>query len=141
MKAVLLPLGAVVALCASATPTLAKPRESSRLAERMGDPALQHSLAAAVAALSEAMLDLPVEPFARAMRTMDPDAARDIPPGATVADIAGPDARRMPRELARKLPQMMGAVAGMAGAMEAMLPQLEAMGEQMRERIEDAELR
>ena len=140
MKALLLPLGAITALSVGAAPALAKPRDSDRLVERMGDPALQHSMAAAVAALSEAMLDMPVEPVARAMRTIDPNAARDLPRDATVGDLAGPDARRMPREMARKLPQMMGAVAGMAGAMEAMLPQLEAMGDEMRERIEDADL-
>jgi type VI protein secretion system component VasK len=141
MKVLLPTLAAILALSLGAAPAAAKPRDSGRLTDRIGDPALQHSMAAAIAALSEAMLDMPVEPFARAMRTIDPEAARDVPPDATVGDLAGPDARRMPREMARKVPQMMGAVAGMAGAMEAMLPQLEAMGDEMRERIEDADLR
>ncbi len=130
--------GALVA-AAIAAPAAAQDRHSGRMAETLADPALQHSMSTAIAAMAEAMLDMPVAPFARAMEAMgDPDA-RDIDPDATLADVAGPEARRMPREMARKLPRMMGAMGGMAGAMEAMLPQLEAMGRQMRDRIDEAE--
>ena len=139
MKALLLPLGALVTLCATAGPALAQSRHSDRLADQLADPALQGSMSDAIGALSEALLDMPVAPIARVMDAMgDPDA-RYIDPRATVGDLAGPDARRMPREVARKVPQMMGAMAEMSDAIAAMTPQLEEIGRRMRDRIEDAD--
>lgn len=141
MRVLLAVLTGALAVAVIALPAEAKERPPSRMAEKLSDPALQHSMSTAIAALSEALLDMPIAPFARAVEAMgDPDA-RDIDPDATLADVAGPEARRMPREMARKLPQMMDAMGGMAGAMEAMLPRLEAMGRQMRDRMEEAEFR
>ena len=122
----------------AAVPAAAKPRHADRLAEQLDDPALQHSLSDAIAAMSEALLDMPVAPIARVMDAMGDPGARDIDPDATVGDLAGPDARRMPREVARKVPQMMGAMAEMSDAMAAMAPQLEAIGRRMRDRMDDA---
>jgi hypothetical protein len=74
-----------------------------------------------------------VAPLAKAMEQMgNRETARSIPRNATLADLAGPEARRMPREISQKVPMMMGAMAGMSEAMEAMLPQLEAMAEKMK---------
>ena len=139
MRVDLVLLSGALAAAAIAVPAAAQDRHAGRMAEKLSDPALQHSMSTAVAAMAEAMLDMPVAPFARAMEAMgDPDA-REIDPDATLADVAGPEARRMPREMARKLPRMMGAMGGMAGVMEAMLPQLQAMGRQMRDRMDEAE--
>ncbi len=103
-------------------------------AAKLSDPRLQNAMAGAIAAMSEAMLDMKMAPFAKAMESMgDKDAAREIDPDATLRDMAGPEAARMPQELSRKVPAMMGAMAGMAGAMEAMLPQFKAMGERMKD--------
>ena len=138
MKTLLLPLGAAVSLGAIAVPAHAQPRHSDRLAGQLADPALQDSMADAIGAMSEALLDMPVAPIARVMDAIgDPDA-RDIDPRATVGDLAGPEARRMPREMARKVPQMMGAMAEMSDAIAAMTPQLEAIGRRMRDRMEDS---
>lgn len=122
----------------AAAPAAAKPRHADRLAEQLDDPALQHSLSDAIAAMSEALLDMPVAPIARVMDAMGDPGARDIDPDATIGDLAGPDARRMPREVARKVPQMMGAMAEMSDAMAAMAPQLEAIGRRMGDRMDDA---
>ena len=139
---------AVVAAAALPVPALAREAQGGQVAEVLANPGTQQAMAGAMAAMTEALLDMKVGPFARAMEGMDDAtgnrrAARRIDYDATLGDLAGPEARRMPRQVARKLPQMMGAMAGMAGAMEAVLPQLEAMGEKMKdamgERDSDAE--
>ncbi len=108
--------------------------------EKLSDPRMQKSIATAMAALSQALLGIRMAPFARAMESMDdatgdPDAARDIDPDATLGDMMGPDAERLPQELSARVPAMMGAMAGMAGAVEGMLPELEAMGKQMKQSL------
>ena len=50
---------------------------------------------------------------------------------AAVADLAGADAQNVPDEMAERLPQMMGAMASMVGALDTMLPQLRAEGAQV----------
>jgi hypothetical protein len=46
-----------------------------------------------------------------------------------VRDLAGPEAEDAPREIAVRVPQMMGALASLAFALEEMLPQLRAIAE------------
>ena len=114
-----------------ATPAPAR-SDAARMADKLRDPQMQATLAAAVRALSEAMLDVPVAPFLRAAEAVrDPRAARDVPPDLTVRDLAGPRAERMPEELSHRLPAMMGAMGGMAGAVEAMTPALKGMAREM----------
>lgn len=87
--------------------------------------------------MSEALLDMPVEPFVRALRSIDPDAAPPIRPRATLRDMAGPEATRMPQEMARKLPRVMDGVAGMTQTLDRMLPELERMAESMAQAVRD----
>lgn len=127
----------LAAALAAPVPALARDRSLGRAAEQLGDPQLQHSIASAIAALSEAMLAMKMAPFARAMEGVgemagDRDAAPAIDPEATMGDMIGPEAREMPRQMARQVPQMMSAMAGMAGAMEGMLPEFEALGKRLR---------
>lgn len=115
----------------------------SRAMDQLSDPRTQQAMAGAMAAMTEALLDIKIAPFINAMERMGGASGarksdRHIDRDATLGDMAGPDARRMPREVARKMPQMMGAAAGMAGAVEAMLPQLAAMGAVMAERMRGA---
>jgi hypothetical protein len=51
-----------------------------------------------------------------------------------------PDASNVPAEIHDKLPRMMGAMAGMAGGMSAMIPALREMAERMREAVDEAGL-
>lgn len=123
---------------AAAAPALAREGDTARMAEKMRDPANQRAMAAAVAAASEAMLDIPLEPIARMAEAMgDRRTARQMR-GATVGDYAGPDARYEAREMSRKLPAMMGAAGGMAAEMERMTPALKAMAKEMGARMKDA---
>lgn len=109
-------------------------RELGHVADELANPRNQRAVAGVMEAMTEMMLSMKVAPLAKAMDQMgDREAARSIPKDGTLADLAGPEARRMPREVSRKVPQMMGAMAGMTGAMEAMLPQLEEMAERMKD--------
>ena len=84
--------------------------------------------------MSEMLLSMKVAPLAKAMEQMgDREGARKVARSETLADLAGPEARRMPRAMAEKVPAMMGAMAGMTEAMGAMLPQLEEMAEKMKD--------
>jgi len=58
--------------------------------------------------------------------------------GATVGDYAGPEAREVPREMSRKLPELMGRAGGMVAAAEEMTPALKAMAREMGARMKDA---
>lgn len=115
------------------------------LQTRLGDPATQQAMGDAMATLMAAMLDMKAAPFLKAMDRMgkpmgEHTVPRDIPDNATLGDLAGPQARAMPGEVARRAPAMMGAAGAMAGAMGEMLPQMEEMGkrmgDQMRKTIE-----
>ena len=64
------------------------------------------------------------------MAGRDPEA---VDPNLTVGDLAGLDAAEAPHEVARRLPEMMGAMATMATTLEAMLPELRAMGDRIAE--------
>jgi len=128
-----------LALILAASPAAARPgSETSRMAEKMRDPANQAAMAGAVAAATEAILDIPLEPLARAAEAMgDRRTARHMR-GATLRDVAGPEAEDMPREISRKLPEVMGAAGGMAEAVEEMTPALKAMAREMGARMSEA---
>jgi hypothetical protein len=115
----------------------------AEMADRLGDPELQHSFAGVLVALSDALLGMKVAPMARAAAAMgdshmDGHMDRRIGPNTTLRDLAGPDARNLKAGITEKVPQMMSAMAGMTGAMQAILPQLEAMAEQMKGRLDEA---
>lgn len=132
-------LGAVLAAATlSPAPAFAREARLGGAIDQLSDPRNQRAMSGAVAGLLEALLSIKAEPFLRAADGLDPaKPRRRIDPDATLGDLAGPDARRAPRELAQKLPVMMGAMAGMAGAMEAVLPQLEAMSKELSDRMGD----
>ena len=135
----LLPTAAVLAALAFApVPAAARDNSTSKMAEKMRDPATQATMAAAVRAMSEAMLDMPLEPFADAAEAVgDRRTARRMR-GARLRDVAGPEAEDMPRELAHQLPAMMGAMGGMAATVETMTPALKAMAKEMGARMSEA---
>ena len=127
-----------LALVSAASPAMARDDSTHRMTEQMRNPATQQAMAHAVAAMSEAMLDMPLEPLARMAEAMgDHRTAREMH-GATVGDYAGPEARDMPREMSRKVPAMMGAMGGMAAAAEEMAPALKAMAREMGARMTEA---
>lgn len=131
------------ALSASAItpmPAMARERDLGAAADALNNPALQQGISSAMAMMMQAMMGIKLGPMARAMEGMgksmgDPDAGMDIDPDATLGDMMGPEGRDMPQELSAKVPAMMSGMAGMAGAMQQMLPQIEAMGKQLRKSL------
>ena len=130
-------LPAITAACALLpVPALAQDLEddAGRMAEELSDPVRQEQLATAAEAVGEAMLEMPAAPLLRAAAAIagaDPDS---VDPDTRVGDLVSPEAADAPRELAHRVPEMMGTMAVLAGSLEAVMPQLrEAM-----DRIEDA---
>ena len=127
-----------LALVLAASPASARDESARQVTEQLRNPATQQAMARAVAAMSEAMLDMPLDPLARMAEAMgDRRAARHMR-GATVGDYAGPEARDVPREMRRKLPGLMGQAGGMVAAAEEMTPALKAMAREMGARMKDA---
>ena len=125
-------LGAIVL---SPAPALAK-SDIGQIARQMRDPQMQGAMAAAIRAMSDAMLDIKIAPLLEAAEAMrDPDRARPdgyrVDPDTRLRDYAGRDAEDMPDKLSRRLPAMMGAMGGMAEAAEQMTPALKGMAKQM----------
>ncbi len=117
----------------SPAPVLAAPGDAARVAEELNDPARQEQMAAAAEAATTAVLDMPVGPLMRAAKTIagqDPDY---VDPDLRVGDIVDPETADAPYEFAHRLPQAMAALAGAAATLEAMLPELRAMGDRIAE--------
>lgn len=131
VAAAVLPL-TVLALLPAPAMARERPSEAAEMARELEDPRNQRAAANAMGALFEVMLGMKAAPLAKAMDAMgERDAARRIPRGATIGDLAGPEARAMPREIKRRVPGMMTAMASMTGMLDEMMPQLEAIGKQM----------
>lgn len=124
----MLPVFAAVAALAS-TPALAAEDDAARLAEELNDPATQAQISAMVETMSAVLLDMNVAPMLRAKAQIEGADPDSVDPNLTVRDLAGPEAEDAPRELAVRLPQMMGALATLAVSLEQMLPQLREMGD------------
>jgi len=123
----------VIAGALAPAPALAAESESARIAEELTDPVVQERMAAAAEVMTEAVLSMPAGPLLRAAETMAGRDPENVDPDLRVGDLVGPEAADAPREFAHRLPQMMGALATMAATMEAMLPELRAMGDRIAE--------
>ena len=125
-------LMASVALPASAI--AAEPEANAEvLAEELSDPVRQERLATAAESMTEAMLAVPVAPLLRAAAVMAGQDPEYVDPDLRVGDIAGPEAADMPREFATRVPQMMGAMAGLAAAFGQMMPEFRELGRQLED--------
>jgi len=123
----------IIAGALAPAPALAAESESARIAEELTDPVVQERMAAAAEVMTEAVLSMPAGPLLRAAETMAGRDPEKVDPDLRVGDLVGPEAADAPREFAHRLPQMMGALATMAATMEAMLPELRAMGDRIAE--------
>jgi hypothetical protein len=132
-------VAALVALFAP-LPALAQDRteeDAARIADTLRDPVLQESVAAGMAAASEALLDVPLAPLARAVAEASGENPDDVDPDLTLRRVS-PEAQDVPTEIHDKLPRVMGAMAGMAGGVSAMIPALREMAARMEEAVERA---
>jgi hypothetical protein len=116
-------------------PAIAHEREQPDVAKRLSDPSTQVAVTVALTALSEALLNMSIEPFRKAMTAAGDHAAADLPKDARLRDLAGPAADKLPGEIGRRVPQAMGAAAGMAGAAQDMIPEITAMLDRMKKAL------
>ena len=65
------------------------------------------------------------------------EVAARIREDATVADLAGRDAERLPSELGKGSRQMMTMLSGFASAFATMVPEFEAMGRDLERSMKD----
>lgn len=136
---------AAVAFVALAAPFPALAQESeteqvtAEIERTLGDPAMQDAMAEGMAAASEALLDVPLAPLARAVAQAAGEDPGAVDPDMTLRSVS-PEAEDVPYRVRESLPRMMGAMAGMAGGVGAMVPALREMAERMREAVARAGL-
>lgn len=123
----------VLASALAPIPALAAPGDAARVAEELNDPVRQEQLASAAEAMTTAVLDMPAGPLMRAAKTIAGEDPDYIDPDLRVGDLVGPEAAEAPYQIAHRLPQMMGTLAGLAATLELMLPELRAMGDRIAE--------
>lgn len=128
---------ATAALAACLSPA-AQARDSrvEETARKLEDPMTQYMVAGALAAITKQLLEMRVEPFVKAMnRAGAGEMTRDLPPDATLGDLAGPQAERLPSQIMQRVPRLMDSLAELANAYGDMLPELEALAKRMKERL------
>ena len=131
-----------IALATAAFPASAYARtaeQAPHMAQRLSDPIVQAQVALVAAAMSQMMLDMKIGPLAKSLGAMGVHDAANLPPDARLGDMIGPDARNAPKIIAREMPKVMGQMGAMAGAMEAMLPQLQGILRNMQRQIEHSQ--
>lgn len=125
----LLPFAVVTAVAMLPAPVLAKAPRGEAMRE-LSDPRTQQAMGDMLGALFGVILDMPADPLVRAMEAAgEPEAARRIPRGATIGDLAGPEARNAPREIRRRAPALIGAMGELAGTLEEMAPEFERIAD------------
>ncbi len=127
-----LALACLTVLTLAPLPAFARDEMPADVAKQLSDPGNQIAATVALTALSEALLDVKIEPIRRALAAAGSDSANDLPRDARLRDLAGPGASHLPGEIGRRVPQTMGAAAGMAGAVQDMLPELRTAIERMK---------
>lgn len=106
------------------------------MSRELRDPMNQAKVAGTLSALTGALLSMDITPLTRTIDPLDGGRlSRDLPPGAVLGDIAGPDARDLPYDIARKTPEAMSRMAGMLGAVEALRPELKAMSRRLKDTL------
>jgi hypothetical protein len=134
----LIAISALLVALVAPVPALAQDRteqDAARIADTLRDPALQEGMAAGIAAASEALLDVPLAPLARAVAEAAGDDPREVDPNLTLRQVS-PEAENVPAEIHDKLPRVMGAMAGMAGGMADMIPALREAVERVKDAVD-----
>tara|TARA_R110000796_G_scaffold8843_33_gene29407 strand:- start:26316 stop:26750 length:435 start_codon:yes stop_codon:yes gene_type:complete len=131
--------------------TLANPAQAqdyqpdSEMVERLNDPAFQDDMVSMMSGFMMAMMDLPIGQFAQAMDKAMPEDMRGddgfsaISPDATLGDLARRDDLDFDRDAQAEMRRgtaMMGIIASEFGAL---LPQLQAIGNRMKRRMDASE--
>jgi hypothetical protein len=114
--------------------------DMERMAAKMADPKMQDSVAHMVEGMTEMMMHLPVGQFTDAIEKARPGSIKKRLRGdATLADLAGRDAKNLPEKLGKESRTMMAMMGGFTKAFATMLPELEKMGAEMEAGFKDAD--
>ena len=112
------------------------------LSAKISDPMMQETVAAVVEDMAGALMAMPVGPMVDAIENARPGMIkRSLRRNATLADVAGRDARYLPEELGERSREAMGMMGGVANAVAVMMPEIERMGRQMEESFRAAKAR
>ena len=130
---------AFLPLLAFAAPLPAAAADTRGAVATLNDPAMQDRMADTVTALVGALMQMKVGPLADAVARIDPESrAADIPPDATIGDVAGRDpayAERMGADVragTRMAGQAASALAAYAPVLKDMARDLAAQWERER---------
>ena len=115
-------------------PEEAEATSLEQMSDKLSDPARQQELAMMARAMGEVLLDLPLAPLTEALAEIAGEEAPAMDQGTTLRALA-PEASRVPEEIERNLPRAMQAMSALAGAMEAMAPELRAMARRFEEAL------
>ena len=130
---------AVAAVGLLTTPALAQSdtaptseAQMNEMAEKLADPGMQDGIATMVERMAVTMMKLPVGELAGAIEDARPGTVKDrIPKDATLADLAGDDARGIPEKLGKQSRVAMNMMSGFAKIFAKMMPELEDMARDM----------
>jgi len=137
MRLVLASLAAASVLLPASALAAEPDSDTHRMSETLHDPAIQAEIAATGEAMTDAVLSMPAAPLMKAMAEVAGEDPDYVDPDLRVGDLVDPETVDKSHEFAERLPQMMGALAGLAAAMEDMLPELRARMEEAMPRARD----
>lgn len=126
-----------------ASPALAREQQlEADTIERLNDPVFQDNMVLMMSGFMAAMMDLPIGKFAHAMDKALPEEMRrdgdspKIDPDATLGDLARNDDPGFDRDAEEKMRRGTAMMGIMASEFGALLPQLKAIGNRMKRRME-----
>jgi hypothetical protein len=139
----LLSLPILAVSMALANPAMAAEQASeAEMVEKLNDPEFQDGLTSMMSGFMGAMMALPIGEFAHSIEKAIPENMRrdrdlsDIDRDATVGDLARRDDPDFDRNMENKMRQGTAMMGFMASEFGALLPELRALGERMKERME-----
>lgn len=111
------------------------------MAEKLANPHMQDGVANMVEKMTATLMRMPIGQIAAAVEKAAPGTIKKrVRSDATIADLAGRDARDLPENLGDKSRAMMGMASGFAKAFAVMMPEFEKMGKEMEASFKEAKL-
>ena len=120
----------------SAQDQVAETPDLSEMTETLRDPETQEDITTKLTALTQVLLDLDLAPLAEMAEAVSGEPVPELERGGTLRELS-PETEALPEMVERELPKAMDKMADMSVAMEAMLPLLVTMAEQMKTVVED----
>ncbi len=142
MRLVLLSISAF----AMSTPALAadKPSKMSReiaaVADTLNNPSTQRAIEGTLGSLMDALLDLRVDGFAKALEPLNKGKPLKMK-GKTLREMAEREDRNFEEKLDKGTHMLVGGMGALSSALAQMAPQLEAAMEKMEDEIEKIDVK